>query len=33
VAIERLDLTAQWQVRYRLKMAYRDGTTHIELEP
>ena len=33
VAIERLDLTAQGQVRYRLKTAYRDGTTHIVLEP
>jgi hypothetical protein len=30
---ERLDLTAQGQVRYRLKNAYRDGTTHIVLEP
>jgi len=29
VAIERLDLTAQGQVRYRLKTACRDGTTHI----
>jgi hypothetical protein len=33
VAIERLDLTAQGQVRYRLKTARRDGTTHIVLEP
>ena len=33
MAIERLDLTAQGQVRYRLKTAYRDGTTHIVLEP
>jgi hypothetical protein len=33
VAIEWLDLTAQGQVRYRLKTAYRDGTTHIVLEP
>ena len=33
VAIERLDLTAQGLVRYRLKTAYRDGTTHIVLEP
>jgi hypothetical protein len=24
---------AQGQVRYRLKNAYRDGTTHIVLEP
>ena len=30
---ERLDLTTQGQVRYRLKKAYRDGTTHIVLEP
>jgi hypothetical protein len=33
VAIERLDLTAQGQVRYRLKTPSRDGTTHIVLEP
>ncbi len=33
MAIERLDLTAQRQVRYRLKTTYRDGTTHIALEP
>jgi hypothetical protein len=33
VVIERLDLTAQGQVRYRLKTPYRDGTTHIVLEP
>jgi hypothetical protein len=33
VSVERLDLTAQWQVRYRLKTPYRDGTTHIVLEP
>ena len=33
VAIERLDLTAQGQVRYRLKTPYRDGTTRIVLEP
>jgi hypothetical protein len=33
VAIERLDLTAQGQVRYRLKTPYRVGTTHIVLEP
>jgi len=33
VSVERLDLTAQGQVRYRLKTAYRDGTTHIVLEP
>jgi hypothetical protein len=33
VAEERLSLTAQGQVRYRLKTPYRDGTTHIVLEP
>ena len=33
VAIERLDLTAQGQVRYRVKTPYRDGTTRIVLEP
>jgi hypothetical protein len=33
VSVERLDLTAQGQVRYRLKRPYRDGTTHIVLEP
>ena len=33
MAVERLTLTAQGQVRYRLKTSYRDGTTHIVLEP
>ena len=33
VSVERLDLAAQGQVRYRLKTPYRDGTTHIVLEP
>jgi len=33
VSVERLALTAQGQVRYRLKTPYRDGTTHIVLEP
>jgi len=33
VSVERLDLTAQGQVRYRLKTPYRNGTTHIVLEP
>jgi hypothetical protein len=33
VSVERLALTAQRQVRYRLKTPYRDGTTHIVLEP
>jgi len=33
VSMERLSLTAQGQVRYRLKTPYRDGTTDIVLEP
>jgi hypothetical protein len=33
VSVERLDRTAQGQVRYRLKTPYCDGTTHIVLEP
>ncbi len=33
VAEERLSLTAQGHVRYRLKNPYRDGTTDIVLEP
>jgi len=33
VSLGRLDLTAQGQVRYYLKTPYRDGTTHIVLEP
>ena len=33
VASERLSLTASGQVRYTLKTPYRDGTTHIVLEP
>lgn len=33
VAAERLALTASGHVRYTLKMPYRDGTTHIVLEP
>jgi hypothetical protein len=33
VSVERLELTAQGQVRYCLKTPYRDGTTHIVLEP
>ena len=32
-AIERLALTASGHVRYMLKTPYRDGTTHIVLEP
>ena len=33
VATERLPLTASGDVRYTLKTPYRDGTTHIVLEP
>jgi hypothetical protein len=33
VASERLALAASGQVRYALKTPYRDGTTHIVLEP
>lgn len=33
LASERLALVASGQVRYRLKTPYRDGTTHIVLEP
>lgn len=33
VAEERLVLSSSGQVRYQLKTAYRDGTTHIMLEP
>ena len=33
VASERLALTASGHVRYTLKTPYRDGTTHIVLEP
>jgi hypothetical protein len=33
VTSERLALTASGQVRYTLKTPYRDGTTHIVLEP
>jgi hypothetical protein len=33
VATQRLALTASGQVRYQLKTPYRDGTTHIVLEP
>ena len=33
MASERLALTASGQVRYTLKTPYRDGTTHIVLEP
>ncbi len=33
IAEERLALTSSGQVRYQLKTRYRDGTTHIVLEP
>jgi hypothetical protein len=33
VATERLALTSSGQVRYQLKTPYRDGTTHIVMEP
>jgi hypothetical protein len=33
IAVERLALTSTGQVRYQLKTSYRDGTTHIVLEP
>ena len=33
MAVERLALTRSGQVRYQLKTPYRDGTTHIVLEP
>ena len=33
VATERLSLTAQGNIRYRLKTPYRDGTTEVVFEP
>ena len=33
VSVDRMALTASGQVRYTLKTPYRDGTTHIVLEP
>ncbi len=33
IAEERLALTSSGQVRYQLKTPYRDGTTHIVMEP
>ena len=33
MATERLTMTSSGQVRYQLKTPYRDGTTHIVLEP
>jgi hypothetical protein len=33
VAIERLSLTPQGNIRYALKTPYRDGTTHVIFEP
>jgi hypothetical protein len=33
VSVERLSLSSQGSIRYALKTAYRDGTTHGVLEP
>jgi hypothetical protein len=33
VAIDRLSLTAQGNIRYALETPYRDGTTHVMFEP
>ena len=33
VAVDRMALTSSGQVRYTLKTPYRDGTTHVVLEP
>jgi hypothetical protein len=33
IAEQRLSVTAQGWVRYQLKTPYRDGTTHVVLEP
>ena len=33
VAVDRLSLTEQGLIRYRLKTPYRDGTTHVLFEP
>jgi hypothetical protein len=33
IAVERLALSSSGQVRYQLKTPYRDGTTHIVLDP
>ncbi len=33
VAVDRMALTSSGQVRYTLKTPYRDGTTHIVVEP
>ena len=33
VSTERLSLTAQGNIRYRLKNPYRDGTTEVVFEP
>src|SRR5690606_32690393 len=33
VAADRLSLTEQGLIRYRLKTPYRDGTTHVLFEP
>jgi hypothetical protein len=33
VSTQRLSLTAKGHIRYALKTPYRDGTTHVVLEP
>jgi hypothetical protein len=33
IAVQRLALSSSGQVRYQLKTPYRDGTTHIVLDP
>jgi hypothetical protein len=33
VSSERIELTGQGNVRYRLKTPYRDGTTHVFFDP
>ena len=33
MAVERLSLTPQGNIRYALKTPYRDGTTHVIFEP
>ena len=33
VAVDRLSLTEQGLIRYRLKTPFRDGTTHVLFEP
>ena len=33
VSTERMALTSSGHVRYQLKTPYRDGTTHVVIEP